>query len=95
FGINEYLLGDSAYGVSFPFVVTPYKRPAALLPDNAEFNFRLATQRIAIEHCIGIIKGRFPFLSECATYLLDEVDLIRVCKRQRACFVLHNVCIEL
>ncbi|KAE9058658.1 hypothetical protein PF010_g30916 [Phytophthora fragariae] len=95
FGTNEYLLGDSAYGVSFPFIVSPYKRPAALEPDNAQFNFRLSSQRIAIEHCIGVMKGRFPFLSECAAYLLSEDDIVRICKRQRACFTLHNVCIEL
>ena len=72
--LHEYFLGPprflrhqrvlawgSAYGVSFTFIVSPYRHPAALEPDNAQFNFRLSSQRIAIEHYIGIMKARFPF----------------------------------
>ncbi|EGZ22267.1 hypothetical protein PHYSODRAFT_435540, partial [Phytophthora sojae] len=58
-----------------------------------EFNFRLANQHIDIEHCIGVVKGRFPILSECGVYLLNEDDIIRVCKIQCVCFAQHNMCI--
>lgn len=95
FAPGEYLLGDSAYGVSFPFIVTPYKRPAALKPANARFNYLLSKARIGIEHCIGIMKGRFPILSLMSIYLTDDEAAMRLCNVQRACFILHNICIEL
>ncbi len=90
---GEYLLGDSAYGVCFPFIVTPYKRPAAQLPANARFNRLLSRARIAIEHCIGMVKARFPFLSLHGVHLGEDGAAERLCKTQRVCFMLHNISI--
>ncbi|DBA03064.1 TPA: hypothetical protein N0F65_003311 [Lagenidium giganteum] len=91
FDQGEYLLEDSAFGTSIPFIVTPYKRPASSLPANARFNARLSRARIIIEHCVGILKVRFPLSS----LLGDEKAAIRFCKTQRACVILHNICVEL
>ena len=66
FSQKEYLLGDSAYSAS-PIMVQSFKKQAAVadLPPNHEFfNTCLAQVRIASEHCIGILKGRFQCLKK-------------------------------
>ncbi|KAH9080070.1 hypothetical protein Ae201684P_009016 [Aphanomyces euteiches] len=95
FDFGEYLLGDSEYGVSFPFIVSPYKRPASTIRENAQFNRLLSKARIIIEHCIGVVKSRFPCLSLYGIHLAEKGAAMRLLKTQRACFVLHNTCIEL
>lgn len=62
FSTSEYMLGDAAYTTSFPFVLTPYKRPHSDLPKNRTFNWRLSRARITIEHCVGNMKAKFPAL---------------------------------
>ena len=97
FSQNEYLLGDSAYSSS-PVMVQAFKKQAsaAALPPNHEFfNTCLAQVRISSEHCIGMLKGRFPCLKSNNIKIRDSpkevkqlVDLIG------ACSVLHNLLIN-
>ena len=97
FSHHEYLLGDSAYSAS-PVMVQSFKKDAtsAELPRNQEFfNTSLAQVRIASEHCIGILKGRFRCLKHNNIKLKDSkaqvkelVDLVG------ACIVLHNMLID-
>ena len=54
----EYVLADSAYTLSNT-VLTPFKKPASLRPNNAAFNKLLSSMRVKVEHCIGIWKNRF------------------------------------
>ncbi|OQV23002.1 hypothetical protein BV898_03052 [Hypsibius exemplaris] len=58
---GEYFLADSGYRTT-ETVVASFKKPAANLSENSRFNRRLAGERIPIEHCNGIFKGRFPCL---------------------------------
>ena len=58
---GEYLLADSAYPVS-EITVAPCKKPAALKRENETFNLYHSRTRIAAEHTIGILKGRFKSL---------------------------------
>lgn len=88
---GKYLLGSSAYGVCFPFVASPYKRPAALERESVSFNYALAKARIPIERCIGMLKGRFPILCDYTTHPTDESAILRLCEVQRACLTLHNI----
>ncbi|KAE8962198.1 hypothetical protein PR003_g30528 [Phytophthora rubi] len=92
---GEYVLGDSAYGCKFPFIVTPYKMPSSSIPRNRTFNWLLAKQRIIVEHTIGMIKARFPVLSCLRDKIKDDDDLQFVCKKIVCCFILHNLCIAL
>jgi hypothetical protein len=97
FDFGEYLLGDSAYSKS-TIMVQAFKKHAlnAELPGTKEFfNTMLAHVRISSEHCIGILKGRFPCLKRNNIKLKDGkkevkelVDLIG------ACAVLHNLLID-
>src|SRR5215471_15579890 len=54
----EYVLADSAYTLSNT-ILTPFKKPASLQPDNAAFNKIFSSMRVKVEHCIGILKNRF------------------------------------
>jgi hypothetical protein len=94
FQSGEYCLGDSAYSTCFPYIITPYKKPASLIDRNKKFNYLLARARITIEHCIGIIKARFPVLSYLRERLQTDDDLEYVCRKVVACFVIHNMCIS-
>jgi hypothetical protein len=97
FNMFEYLLGDSAYSAS-SVMVQAFKKPiaTAYLPqDQHNFNTMLAQVRIASEHCIGILKGRFPCLRRNNIKLKDGnkevkeiVDLIG------SCMVIHNLLIN-
>lgn len=82
FAGNEYLLGDSAYDVCFPFVVSSCDRPASLNSHNEKLNYLLTKNCIAVEHYIGIMKGAFPVLCEYAIHLTDDSAILRVCKLQ-------------
>ncbi len=90
---KQYILGDSAYGTNFSFIVSPYKRPLADVGFNRTFNYLLSKSRITIEHAIGILKSRFPRLRDGFTEVIrDEKDNEFVCKAIVSAIILHNVC---
>ena len=97
FSQNEYLLGDCAYSAS-PIMVQAFKKQAssATLPDNHEFfNTCLAQVRIASEHCIGILKGRFKCLRTNNIKLKNSKREVKELVRLiGACIVLHNLLIN-
>jgi hypothetical protein len=97
FKFGEYLLGDSAYSESSIMVQAFKKQKAqAELPRSEEFfNTMLAHVRISSEHCIGLLKGRFPSMKRTNIRLKEGkkevkqlVDLIG------ACCVIHNLMIK-
>ena len=63
FSAKEYLLGDSAFTAS-NLVIPPFKAHAGtfLSANQVAFNTLLAKLRVKSEHCIGRLKGRWPFL---------------------------------
>ena len=74
FSINEYLLGDSAYSAS-QIMVQAFKKGKGeidLPPRKEKFNTILAEVRIKSEHCIGILKARFPCLKRLNVWIKDE-----------------------
>ena len=97
FSHREYLLGDSAYSAS-PIMVQAFKKQASAgeLPQNHEFfNTCLAQVRIASEHCIDVLKGRFTCMKSNNIKLRNSkkevkelVDLIG------SCIVLHTLLID-
>ena len=97
FSHREYLLGDSAYSAS-AIMVQAFKKEvgqADLPANNKFFNTKLAQVRIASEHCIGILKGRFCCLKKnnirvkkSVKEVKELVDLIG------ACVVMHNLLIN-
>lgn len=95
FNGDEYLLADSGY--------TPDRRiiPAfknyqthRLTPAEAKFNYKLSNIRVRIEHCIGILKGRFQSLKGLRTVIKSEKDVRRIVYWIRTCCVLHNLLLQ-
>ena len=94
---NEHLLGDSAYSNS-RIMVQSFKKTKGttnLTYEKEFFNTKLASVRIKSEHCIGILKSRFPCLKTinvCICHGNPEVKFI--VDLVGACSVLHNILLE-
>jgi len=73
FSEGEYLLGDSAYSAC-RYIVQNFKKVSgqSYLPPRKEFfNTKLGSIRVKSEHCIGILKNRFPIL-KCVSMDVDK-----------------------
>ena len=91
FSENEYLLGDSAFTAG-RYMVPPFKTVSGkeLSNNPTEFNTLLAKPRVKSEHCIGIMKGRFPFLRSTHLKFANKRNLAHIIRCIRAAVVLHN-----
>ena len=93
---DEYILSDSAI-TPRTNVVPQYKgtRSEPILDvDKAEFNSINAAPRVKVEHCIGIWKGRFPFLRSIRMRLTEKQSSIkRIHRYIHATVILHNLLI--
>jgi DDE superfamily endonuclease len=94
FDEREYVLGDSAYTLSST-ILTPYKKPASLHPENAKFNQILSSMRVRVEHCIGILKNRFQSLKGMRQRISGRKSARQVVFWVKACAILHNMILEL
>jgi hypothetical protein len=97
FDHGEYLLGDSAYSLSSIMVQSFKKMPGTgYLPrDEKLFNTLLAQVRIASEHCIGILKGRFGCLKRNNIKLKKgKREVKKLVRMIGACIVIHNLMIN-
>jgi hypothetical protein len=97
FDFGEYLLGDSAYSLSSIMVQAFKKQQAAAeLPRSEEyFNTMLAHVRIASEHCIGMLKGRFPCLKRTNIRIKSgRKEIKQLVDLLGACAVMHNLLIN-
>ena len=57
-----------------------------------QFNTICATPRVMVEHCIGTLKGRFPFLRNIRIKITEEPESIRKIQRYiRVAVILHNL----
>jgi hypothetical protein len=88
---TEYIIGDSAY-TPMDFMISTYKKPigAPLQPDKETFNTLLLKPRVTLEHTIGILKGRFPFLRSIWMRLSGKKLFKNILRYITACVVLHN-----
>jgi hypothetical protein len=96
FSPRQYVVGDSAFENQW-FMVSAYKKlpGQSLQPYQEEFNKILAKLRIASEHCIGILKGRFPWLRSIRLVITDDKkSLKRILRLIEATVILHNMLIE-
>jgi DDE superfamily endonuclease len=96
FDAMQYIIGDSAFENSW-FMVSAFKKPRdETIPKNQEsFNEKLAKLRIVSEHCIGILKGRFPWLRSIRLPITEEKkSIIRILKLLEATIILHNMLIQ-
>ncbi|EEY67322.1 uncharacterized protein PITG_04328 [Phytophthora infestans T30-4] len=92
---NEYVLGDSAFQAS-SVMIPAFKNPpkAQMNPRHTYFNKQLAKARIKSEHCIRLLKMRFPYLREIRVKLGKKRKHIRRLIRHVTCAsILHNLLI--
>jgi hypothetical protein len=54
----------------------------------------LAYLRIAAEHAIGMLKGRFQSLKALRFLYQDEAKMITIIKHVECCIILHNLLIN-
>jgi len=89
FLLIEHDMGDSAFANS-PHMVSSFRKAKGELlePDNEAFNTKLAKLRIRSEHCIGILKGRFPWLRSIQMKVTDDpksMRCINICTSTKLC----------
>ena len=84
-------MGDSAFAAS-PIVMPPFKSAAgAELPRNTtSFNTLLAKPRVKSELCMGIFKGRFPFMKGMRLLIGNKMHLEHIIDCVRGTMALHN-----
>jgi len=88
-------MGDSAFSNS-PFMVSSYRKAKgeSLEADHEKFNSKLAKLRIRSEHCIGILKGCFPWLRSIRMKVTDDPkSMRRILRLIDATVILHNMLI--
>jgi DDE superfamily endonuclease len=94
FGEGEYVLADSAYALTNTIIPT-FKKPASLQQDNATFNKIHSSLRVKVEHCIGMLKGRFQSLRGLRLRVDRKRDADRVVAWLMACAILHNMLLDM
>ena len=96
FAPREYCVGDSAFENKW-FMVSAFKKPKdrAIPNQHVKFNEKLARMRIVSEHCIGILKGRFPWLRSIRLTITDDKKSIRrILELIDVTIILHNMLIH-
>ena len=96
FSDGEYLLGDSAYSASM-YIVQSFKKIAGqcTLPVEKEFfNTQIGKIRVKSEHCIGILKNRFPILKRISTTIKGRNSVKRVMDLFECATILHNLLLD-
>ena len=96
FSEMEHNVGDSAFSNS-PFMVSSYRKAKGELleADHEKFNTKLAKLRIRSQRCIGILKGRFPWLRSIRMKVTDDPkSMRRILRLVDATVILHNMLIE-
>ena len=84
--IQPYLVGDSAYPLSYWFQ-KPYLE-GTRDPSEIQFNKQLSAARVKEECAFGIVKGQWRILSFIKEEVQHDISKIII-----ACAVLHNFCI--
>lgn len=87
---DAYLLGDSAYPLSY-HVITPYSQLESNVdPEKARFNAKFSAMRQVVERAFGILVKRWRFLWK-YVFILDPLRLIQIIN---VSCILHNFCIN-
>jgi DDE superfamily endonuclease len=91
FSPRQYLLGDSAFTAS-DIMVPPLKSSpgSELWSNKTQFNTLLAKPGVKPEHCIGLLKGRSPFLKGIRILLGNKLHMDQIIDHVRGAVILHN-----
>lgn len=85
---KECMIGDVAYGLT-TILITGFKGETNNI--QKEFNHRLSSARMTIEHAFGLLKGRWKSLSCLRVHIITRQDIDLVSMHISACVVLHNL----
>jgi hypothetical protein len=88
------LLADAGYALG-AHICSPYRQPAANIPDNKLFNELFSSARVVIERVNGILKGRFSSLRGVRTQIKSAADFDAFCIHIVCCIVLYNMTLML
>ena len=95
FDVNQFIIGDSAF-TPRPIMIPVYKKKVGskLSADQEKFNKILSKARVLSENCIGLLKGRFPFLKSIRCKITHKKKSFkRVLRYIHVCVILHNLLI--
>jgi hypothetical protein len=89
------LLGDSAFTPG-EHMIPAFKNPpkSTMRQEESSFNKLLTKPRVKSEHCIGLLKGWFPWLKNIRITIPSKKDLKQINKFIGAAVILHNLLIE-
>jgi hypothetical protein len=93
---SAYLIGDSAYRLT-NYLVKPFTHPQLIEDETGQrrqFNKRLSSARVSVEHAFGIMKGRFPILRRIPNIVNETGGHDRVVNIIRTICVLHNFLLD-
>lgn len=82
--------------ISSPWTIQPFDEPEIASADQPaqqrmrQFNIRLSSERIRVEHAFGKLKGCFPSLKEMGCHKKIQ-EMYKVIE---ALLILHNMCID-
>lgn len=94
---GEYLLSDSAYSAS-AIIVATFKKisgETSLTVKQNFFNTEVSRIRVVSEHCIGILKNRFPCLKSLNIIIDGKESMKEAMDLLESLCVLHNFLIEI
>lgn len=83
-----HIIGDSAYPL-LPNLLTPFKDRGMLTRNQLNYNTKLSSNRMVIEHCNGLLKQKWRQL-----YHIKFRNIRTIVNFIRACCVLHNLSIN-
>ncbi|KAK5647945.1 hypothetical protein RI129_002837 [Pyrocoelia pectoralis] len=86
---NHFLVGDSAYPTTLPWLITPYKDNGKLTREQHTFNYKHSSTRVIVQNAFGLLKGRFRRLR-----FFEHKDIPYIVKCVIAACTLHNICID-
>ena len=93
FDEGEYLLADSAW----QYIVQSFKKlsgESVLSQQKEGFNTSLGQVRVKSEHCIGILKNRFPTFKRISAIIKGPKSIRRVLQLFSCAVILHNMLLE-
>jgi len=73
------------------YICTPYKKPAALIPENQVFNILFSTARVKIEHVNRVLKAQFGSLKGLRIHVKKLDDFVRINEWIVVCIILYNI----
>ena len=87
-------MGDAVYS-NTSYLIGPYKSPYTREKSNRQFNQKLSSVRVDIEHAFGTLKGRWESLMGLRLIIRSREKYKLAVKWITMCCILHNILVDL